>query len=179
MNLKHIFDEIRSLYFPNWDRHREWSAVFGSLEQCRDGNTGYCDSNAKVIYLDEKTVRMMSESGFRAFLIHEICHDAGAANHNRAWATRMEQAAKLAESLNEPETARIVRCEIFAYGGTGVLANYDLPNVMDYAEEVVGQNCSIGLDAAIRDVAKYFGHSSAKVRRDFGPVIADVVAGNV
>ncbi len=176
MKIDVIFEEIRSLYFPRWDRQRRWTAVFADAHQRRD-NTGYCDTNAKTIYLDGRSVRTMSDAGVRAILIHEICHDVGAAHHNRAWATLMERTAQRAEELNESDVAKILRSDIYSYGCAGALADYDLYTVLDYAEELIGRNPSMDYDTAVRRVARYFGHSPAKVRRDFGGVVKDVMAG--
>ena len=176
MKIDTIFEEIRSLYFPRWDRQREWTVVFGCDQQCRR-NTGFCDSAVKTIYLDEQSLRNMSDAGRRAFLIHEICHDVGAASHNRKWAKRMEGSATRADELNEPEVAEIMRSDIYSYCEAGVLEDYSLHNVLDYIEELIGINASFDYHTVLRRIARYYGHSIAKVQRDFGAVIKDVMAG--
>ncbi len=176
MTIHAIFEEIRSLYFPRWDRRREWTAVIGDVDRCRN-NTGFCDGGAKTIYVDRLALIRMSHAGVRALLIHEICHDVGAAFHNRKWATRMERAASRAEELDESDVARILRSDVFSYAGNGVLADYSLRNVVDYAEDLADSRSSPDYATVVRHVAKYFGHAPAKVKRDFGCVIEDVVAG--
>ncbi len=176
MNIEAIFEGIRSLYFPRWDRKREWTAMYGTAIQCRY-NTGYCDSNAKTIYLDERSLDAMPIAGVQAILIHEVCHDVGAASHNREWAKRMESAAQRADDLGEFEVAEILRCDIFSYAGNGVLANYDLSDVLDYTEELISRNPGMDYAMAVKRIAKYFGHAPTKVERDFGCVIENVLSG--
>ena len=176
MSIHTLFEDIRSLYFPRWDRQREWTAVFGDLAQCRS-NTGFCDIDAKTIYLDRRAIIGMSDAGVRAFLIHEICHDVAAAHHNRTWARRMERAAARAEELNEAEVAEILCSDVYSYAGNGVLADYDLCGVLDYVEELIDREPSVDFATVLKRVAKYFGYAPAKVKRDFGRVIEDVMVG--
>jgi len=173
MNIVTIFDEVCSSYFPRWDRQREWTAEFGDANQCRN-STGYCDTVAKTVYVDKLSSIGMLDAGVRALLIHEICHDIGAAEHNRKWARRMERAAACAAELNEAEVADILRSDIVSCAGNGVLAEYNLCNVLDYAEAL---SPSIDCATAVKRVAKYFGYKPAKVKRDFGRVIEDAMAG--
>jgi len=175
MNIDALFADIRLLYFPRWDRRRQWAAAFSSANQRHD-NTGYCDARAKTIYLDERSIRMMTNAGVRAFLIHEICHDVGGASHSRGWATRMERAARRAEELNEPEVAKILHSDIYSYGCTGSLVDYDRPSVLEYVAELLEGDSSMGCETTVQRVAKYFGHSTTKVRRDFGAVIEDFMS---
>lgn len=118
----------------------------------------------------------MPVAGRRAFLIHEICHDVGAANHNRKWAERMDRAATRADELDESEAAEILRSDIYSYAGAGALSDYDLHSVLEYADELICSSLSMDYDMAVRRVARYFGHSIAKVRRDFGGVIEEAMA---
>lgn len=177
MNLAKLFAEIRSVYFPRWDRRLEWIATFSADDE-RHNNTGYCDSVDKTIYLDERQILLMSEAGVTAFLIHEICHDVGAAFHNRRWAKRMELAATRADMLGESEVARIVRSEVFSYAGNGVRDDYGLHNVRDFAEELIALNPSMDHAAAIKRIAKYFGYTPSKVKRDFSDVIKGAITGH-
>ncbi len=114
---------------------------------------------------------MMSAEGSRAFVIHEICHDVGAAFHNRAWADRMEKAASTAEDFGEAEVAAILRCDIESYAGTGVLEEFNVDSVCEYVAELFWTHGVRESQSAIKRVARHFGHSPAKVRRDFGELI--------
>ena len=72
MNIESQFQDVRNLYFPRWDKSHEWDVVYGTLEQLR-GNTGYCDTDAKTVYLDRDSMEQFALAEVRAFIIHEIC----------------------------------------------------------------------------------------------------------
>ena len=175
MDLENLYQNIRRLYFPRWDANREWTAEFGNAEQLRN-NTGYCDTAAKTLYFDCRSMTSMSEEGSRAFVIHEICHDVGAAFHNRAWSVRMAQAALRAEQLGEDEVAAILRSDIELYSGVGVIEEFNRENVQEYVAELYWTHGVREEPEAVRRVAKYFGHAPSKVRRDFGQDIQDELA---
>ncbi len=176
MNLESVYRDIRNLYFPRWDVDEHWIARFGSPEQ-RRYHTGYCDTKDKTLYFDRDAVNAMMNDGFRAFVIHEICHDVGAAFHNRRWADRMEQAACRADRLGESEVAEILRSDVWLYAGDGVLLEYNSDNVSEFAAELRWTKGITDVKHATIGVAKYFGHSVAKVRRDFEDYIADAISG--
>ena len=176
MNIESQFQDVRNLYFPRWDKSHEWDVVYGTLEQLR-GNTGYCDTDAKTVYLDRDSMEQFALAEVRAFIIHEICHDIGTAFHKRGWASRMEIAAKRADGLGEADLAVRLRRHIFAYSGNGTLEPYDHDHVLDFAFDVCQSTPNIGYDDAIKRIAKYFGYTPKKVDRDFAYVIKDVVDG--
>lgn len=167
-DLRAMFSDIRTLYFSRWDRHREWTTLFGDAEQTRK-QTGYCDSSSKTVYLDQHTFLSMPCAGQIALLIHEICHDVAAAHHNRKWAMRMKRAAVRAEKLKETRVAAILRSDIFSCAGNGVLEEYSLRNVVEIAAELSDREPNYA--SVLLRVAKYFGHAPAKVNRDYGRVI--------
>jgi hypothetical protein len=174
MTLDDQFNDIRANYFPKWDKPCEWKIEYGTATQRRD-STGYCDSVAKTIYLDIRTVPMMSYAGQIAFIIHEICHDVAAAYHNRRWAGRMEQAAKRAEILNQHEVAKVIRSEIYSYFGNGLKYEYNLAEVCGYTKEVVDRRPEITFDELLQKNAKFFGYRRSKIERDFGDEIRSLV----
>ncbi|MDB5341932.1 MAG: hypothetical protein JWP89_309 [Schlesneria sp.] len=174
MNLDDQFNDIRVNYFPNWDKACHWKLDYGTRTQTR-GNTGYCDSAAKMIYLDSRTVPRMSDAGQVAFIIHEICHEVGAAYHNRGWAERMEKAAQRAEILDQVDVARIIRSEIYSYFGNGLTLEYNSAGIHDYAQEVVHRNSEITFDELIRKTSNFFGYRASKISRDFGDEIRSMI----
>ncbi len=175
-DLQSLFQDIQSRYFPRWDTSGLWKAEYGTPEQLRN-NTGYCDTAIRMLYFDRRAVCGMSDEGVRAFIIHEICHATGAAFHNRAWSRRMESAAKRAQSKGEAEVAEILRSDVESYAGEGVLLEYDLSNVQEFAAELYWTHGIEDLDLAIKRTSRYFGHAAAKVRRDFADAISEALQG--
>ncbi|MDB5390263.1 MAG: hypothetical protein JWM11_5909 [Planctomycetaceae bacterium] len=175
MTIDMHFGEIRCQYFPRWDRQREWTVSFGDAKQCRD-STGYCDNAVKSIYINERAIVGMQVAGVRALIIHEICHDVSAAGHNRKWATRMKIAATRAEQIGEIRVAEILLSHVFSSAGNGVLIEYDLDNVIDFVEDLASGNRELEFENAVKRVAKFFGHTVAKVNRDFGDRIENSIA---
>ena len=167
LDLNRCFLKVRRDYFPRWDKRKAWVICYGTTEQLRC-NTGYCDTAIKTIYIEQRSFRTMTDEGRTAFVIHEICHDVGAAFHNRAWANRMERAAVRAEAIDQNEVAAILKSDIESYCGLGVLEEYNPANVSEYVAELYWQHEIRDLDEAIRRTARHFGHSMAKVRRDHG-----------
>lgn len=107
------FAEVKRIYFPRWDRQGRWTVEFGAIQQLR-GSSGYCDSKAAKVFLADDVCGMM-DAAILALLIHEICHDVGAAGHGRGWARRMEIAAKQAEKVDSNNVAFFLRNDIFCY----------------------------------------------------------------
>ena len=174
MTLNDLFIEIRLAYFPKWDQAHDWKIEFGTAIQTRN-NTGYCDSIAQTIYLDFPTFLQMSAAGQCAFIIHEICHEVGAANHNRRWAKRMEKAAHRAAFLDQDGVARVLRSEIYSYFGNGLVLEYNRAGIYDYAQEVVNRKHDVTFEELLRKTAKFFGFRVSKVERDFGNEIHALV----
>ena len=165
------FVQVKQRYFPRWDAHCEWKVIFGKAPHCRDA-TGYCDSKAMRIYLDD-CVCEITDAGATGLLIHEICHDVAAAGHNRRWADAMGAAAMRAEHLGEGDVASMLRADIFSYAGDGVSQPYSLLTVLDWLESLPLDQATPSFDKVTKDLAKHLGVSSAKLRRDFGSVIHD------
>jgi len=111
--LDRLFARAKSQFFPDWDVDQQWQIVAG-CRQNSDGETGYCSSKEKRIYIDPQEVNGMPEDGLLAFIIHEICHDAATAYHTERWVKRMEKAAQRAEELDLSQLARHIRTS--AYG---------------------------------------------------------------
>jgi hypothetical protein len=174
MKIDTIFNEVRTIYFPRWNRKREWKIDFGSPEQLRD-MTGYCDSKVKRIYLAYNSIYGMSDAGVRASVIHEICHDVRAASHNRRWVDRMEQAAATAKKFNENEVAEILRSDIFSYAGSGVRSKYDTSHVLEFTIYLIDNNPSIDFAKLVKRVAKHFGYSTRKIKKDYSNLILDAI----
>ncbi|WP_145354132.1 hypothetical protein [Roseimaritima multifibrata] len=170
MNLDEQFIDVRIHYFPQWDKRGDWTIAYGTTEQLRS-NTGYCDTDANVIYLDGRAFPTMSADGQRAFIIHEICHDVGAAFHNRRWAIRMEHAARTADRLGESDVAEILRSDIYSYFGNGLSLAYNAEGISTYLDDLLAHNPDISFDGLRKRLSKFFGYRISKINRDFGPEI--------
>lgn len=113
--LKALFARAREHFFPRWDSGHEWQIVAGRRKRF-SGETGYCSSREKQLYIDPHQVQRMPDEGLLALIIHEICHDVASAHHTERWVKRMETAAKAAEQRFETELASQIRasayCEI-------------------------------------------------------------------
>lgn len=109
-----MFDAVKRLYFPRWDKVGRWKAEFADSARTR-GNTGYCDSKACRVYLHEDVCWFSSDAYIFAFLVHEIAHDVATAHHIRGWAVRLESAAKLAAKRGEQGIADAIRHQIYEY----------------------------------------------------------------
>ena len=113
--LLELFAYARENFFPKWDLDCQWEIVAGQRKRSK-GETGYCSSKEKRIYIAPHQVRNMPDDGLLALVIHEICHDVATPHHTERWVKRMEVAAKTAESLSQPELACKIRasayCEI-------------------------------------------------------------------
>jgi len=108
-----IFTNVKRVYFTRWDKGNRWKAQFAGHELCR-GATGYCDSKTKTIFLNDSVCGMIN-AGVGAFLIHEICHDVGAAGHGQGGARRMEMVARQAVARGEHAVAKLLRNDIYSY----------------------------------------------------------------
>ena len=113
--LLELFARVRKRFFPEWDLNCKWEIVAGQRKRSK-GETGYCSSKEKRIYIHPNGVKDMPDDGLLALIIHEICHDVATAHHTERWIERMERAARRAESLEQPKLALKIRasayCEI-------------------------------------------------------------------
>ena len=116
--LTKLFALAREQYFPRWDSKNEWRIVAGQRKNSK-GETGYCSTKERRIYIDPFGIRYMPDDGLLALIIHEICHDLTTAYHKERWVIRMEKAAKKAELLNKLELARQIRGSVYSEILTG------------------------------------------------------------
>ena len=113
-----LFAHAREQFFPEWDLEREWQIVAGRRKGSK-GETGYCSSKQKRIYIDPHGVKDMPEDGLLALIIHEICHDVATAHHTERWVKRMEAAARTVETPSQTELACKIRASAYAEVSSG------------------------------------------------------------
>lgn len=88
--LKNLFSEIRTTYFPRWDK--EWQLSIKSNLPSQ----GKCDNEHKrIIFQSANYSRRFLEE----LIIHEICHAIAYPGHGNEWQQRMMQAARKARSI--------------------------------------------------------------------------------
>ncbi|MCA9265654.1 MAG: hypothetical protein KDA60_17455 [Planctomycetales bacterium] len=112
-DITQVFDITRTLFFPGWDKDRQWSASW--LDNIPGGTSTFCDESTKTICMNERHHRGMSAVEFMAIMIHEICHVAGGAKHGTDWCNRLYEVVKTAEAIGDLELASELRWHICGY----------------------------------------------------------------
>ena len=110
-----LFAAIKRDFFPEWVRVAHGSAPLAGAKSYRN-NGGDCDQQRRTICLDERQFVDIPIDGQRGLLVHEICHDF-ADGHDVRWAQKMAYCAKRADELRLPDTAEVIRADIFSYCG--------------------------------------------------------------
>ncbi len=108
LNLRHHFPEIKTLFFPRWDRHNLWRISTRSRRKVH----GHCDPERRVIAI---VIQHEDPDEQDKLLIHEICHAVVDGSHGKKWQDRMERAAKKADELGRDVLAKMLRQEIAEY----------------------------------------------------------------
>jgi hypothetical protein len=115
VRLEQLFQQVRSKFFPRWDRTRRWLLRPMTASQARDGDDARCDPVTCTIYFAPKLGRR-NRLLTTGILVHEICHALHPrSGHGDPWQRRLMQAAGKAEALGEPELARWLRDEVRGY----------------------------------------------------------------
>src|SRR5262245_3702940 len=106
-DLQAEFREIRDQFFPRWRTGNRWILKEGSRAQYRSAatgmivnttETGYCDPDAKIIWLDPS---VKSPQDRKILLIHECTHAVAEIGHGKRFVARLRQAAERAKSLGD------------------------------------------------------------------------------
>jgi hypothetical protein len=168
--LKDLFHSVRQRFFSRWDPGKAWTLRWGTDEQLHN-NTGYCETKLKTIYLNRYDFSSMTDIGRIAFVIHEICHDTGAAFHNRRWALKIEAAAKIAAIKGDDELSDQIRNEIMGYFPNFLEFEYCELEVSSYVGKRAFAAPGLTRDEAIKLAASFFRVHLKKVERDFGKCI--------
>jgi hypothetical protein len=108
-HVEHEFEEVRTTFFPRWDRGRLWKV---EVAHDLDGAQGKCYPNTKTI----KILDGMTGLDLTALLIHEIAHAAVNVWHGGRWRARMLVAAEQAERLGKGKLAQVLRKQVAQYG---------------------------------------------------------------
>ena len=92
--LREKYQYVRTTFFPQWDRKRQWKA---QLSGGPFASNGSCESETKTININWET----DPKDLVLVLIHEIAHAVARDYHGKKWQARMEKAAKRAEEIGE------------------------------------------------------------------------------
>jgi hypothetical protein len=110
-----LFAAIQRDFFPEWVRVAQGSAQLAGAMSCRN-NSGDRNLKRQAICLDERPFADIPMDGQRGLLVHKICHDF-ADRHDVRWAQKMAYCGKRADGLLLPDTAEVIRSDIFSYCG--------------------------------------------------------------
>jgi len=135
--LEQEFEKIRFLFFPRWDRKRQWRV---KLVSDLDGALGLCEREQYTIYL----TFVPKNDKERAVLIHEICHAVTNDYHGRKWFSRMVKAVERARELGFENLAKELLDDVKIYG-------FRLEYDMEMEEEIMTRRKVYN---KIRDVAR-------------------------
>ena len=108
MSIRQEFLDIKSLYFPRWDRANLWRVSTKSKRRL----LGHCDRDRMVI---EIVARHADPDERGRLVIHEICHAVARGSHGKAWQGRMVRAARRADELGRSSLANMLRREVADY----------------------------------------------------------------
>ncbi len=110
--LKNAFEYVRQMFFPEWDRKREWK-ILECPEELRThqgkGVDGVCSEQAKTIKVS--MVRISENIDLYVLLIHEICH-SGTKGHGKDWQEAMLMKADIADKMGKKDLSELIRKDI-------------------------------------------------------------------
>jgi hypothetical protein len=113
-SLKKAYEQVRSDYFPRWDRKGRWHCRQMAIRQQRRGD-GLCVPSTHTIYIAWKGKDWSREQKL-GVIIHEICHAMQVrSGHETAWQRRLARTAEKAESTGDVALARWLRQEVLRY----------------------------------------------------------------
>ena len=104
-----IFNEIRSCYFPCWDKKGEWKIIVKDDEI--PSIRGRCIHETKTI-LVRPSMLEESNNELRTVICHEICHACAALYHGKIWQARYLKVASKAEDIGQLALADSIRYEV-------------------------------------------------------------------
>jgi hypothetical protein len=159
-DLQREFARVRRVFFPRWDRKREWH-VRWFPDLC--GADGKCFRGTKVIGIAHG-VRMKD---LTLVLIHESAHAVVFGGENERWKARMRRAAQKAEKLGENRLAKQIQAEVRAYRRQSAIS-FDPSYVQDRMEDIASENPAVTFDAAVAILRRECAATEADFLKHFG-----------
>ena len=124
------FDQVRSDFFPRWDRDGKWRLELGTYSDSTH-EYGYCVPQAKTIWVNpDATIPGMS-TGPEWMLIHEICHAVTSGSHGESWKRRMRRAATRARELGNVVLAENLERNVAMYEDAPDIRARDVYSMID------------------------------------------------
>ncbi|AFM26028.1 hypothetical protein [Desulfomonile tiedjei] len=151
--VKAEYDYIRSTFFPKWNRKGEWKLeIVPRFEDTND--EGFCDWTTKTIKICANP-----EMPIQVLLIHEIAHAVSRCRdaHQTPWLTRMEKAAKKADTIGMKDLAQMIRNDRELYTDVPVFRPSLIYNAITDAVVAAPQ---ADFDQIINHVNEYHGNYS-------------------
>jgi hypothetical protein len=95
MDFATTVEHVRTVFFPRWDKERQWKIVRAND---LDVAQGHCKRATKKISMLDG----IEGKDLYALLIHEIAHAVSNDCHGKRWLKRMEDAANHAQQQELP-----------------------------------------------------------------------------
>lgn len=147
------FEQVRSDYFPDWDRQHRWR-----LGLTRKSVEAWCDGKHRRITIGE--ARGYPHDVLESVLIHEICHSTGNRAHRGVWQRQMQTIADRAETMGRTAIAAYVREDVNRYI---MKEHYSIRQMIE--EDVKNDNGGIPFDVIMKKIADGQGMNLTEVFR--------------
>lgn len=148
MTLEKHFQQIRKLYFAQWDRAGEWK-----VRRTNKPLSGEARYEEKLILIGRGC------EGDDLIMIHEIAHAVTKANHSSKWLKRMIAAAEKAHNLGNSELEKRLRDEVTAYQNPQRYQKLTVKVVYSTIEDDVSESPGITFRGAVEHVGNLIGSS--------------------
>lgn len=144
--LQEAFENVRTMFFPRWDRQGAWSVE----EVCDLPARGKCLRKDKTLLLRHA---FKDEDTLHCLLIHEICHAVTDEYHTQRWLMRYRKAGEQAKRMGLHRLAALIleEAELYAHCESRIRA--DAKTVYGLIRRLVYANPYIPFRTVIRIIA--------------------------
>ncbi len=155
--LRESFELVRRVFFPRWDRNREW----GIKRVWHLPADGKCDRISKNILLKELSPE---KDELFCILIHEICHASSSPYHGKRWQERMAIAGEQAEKIGLKKLSQLIDEEVKRYRQ---IPRNIYREVYDFIYDTVTAYPYMKFDKMVFHVAKEYGMYPREFKKRF------------
>ncbi len=113
-----LFEDVRKIFYPRWDRKRQWRLDVGSDEDraLYGRSHGAAILKERIILINENQLMTQGKDYMEQLLVHEIAHAVTpGSGHGRRWRKRMEQSAQTAVNIGKKALADELLSEVKMY----------------------------------------------------------------